>query len=345
VMVGFLSFVVVFGLLIFVHELGHFVTAKLAGVSVREFGFGYPPRLIKLGQWRETEITLNLLPLGGFVNLSEDNPDAPGSLATKSRRVRALVFVAGAAMNLLLAIVLNSVIFMIGALTPVEGPGAGIYYVAPDSPAYVAGVRPGDTIVSIDNQAIQTVEQVIGVVKEKSGVSIEMVVQREGVLQPAISMIPRLNPPANEGAIGVSLGDPLARQRYPVWEAVPLGLRTTWATARAMYLAVRAAIRQEMPLTVTGPIGIYKTTAEAAKTGIERLIEFAAFLSFNLFLVNLLPLPALDGGRLIFVALEWVRRGRRIPPEKEGMVHAIGMVALIALMVVVTFFDYQRYFG
>jgi regulator of sigma E protease len=332
-------------LLIFVHELGHFVAAKLAGVKVKEFGFGYPPRLLKLGQWRETEITLNWLPLGGFVNMSEDNPDAPGSLATKSRRVRVMVFAAGAVMNLLLAIVLNSVIFMVGALTPVEAPGAGIYYVAPDSPAYVAGVRPGDTIVAIDGQTIESVEQAIEVVKARTGATIQVEVQREGALQPAMSMVPRVNPPPNEGAIGVSLGNPLVRQRYPVWQALPLGVRTTWATMAALYDAVRASIRKEIPLEVTGPIGIYKTTAEAAKSGIERLIEFAAFLSLNLFLVNLLPLPALDGGRLIFVLLEWVRRGRRIPPEKEGLVHAVGMVALIALMVVVTFFDYQRYFG
>jgi regulator of sigma E protease len=114
---------------------------------------------------------------------------------------------------------------------------------------------------------------------------------------------------------------------------------------RALFLGIQAAVRGQMPFQVTGPIGIYQTTVEIAQTGIERLLEFTAFLSLNLFLVNLLPLPALDGGRLIFVLLEWLRGGKRVPPEKEGVVHAIGMVLLIALMVVVTFADYLRYFG
>jgi regulator of sigma E protease len=157
-------------------------------------------------------------------------------------------------------------------------------------------------------------------------------------------MTPRVNPPP-EGAIGVSLGPPLVRKQYPIWEAVPLGLRASWGTVRGMYLGIRAALRKEMPFQISGPIGIYQTTTEVAKTGVDRLIEFTAFLSLNLFLVNLLPLPALDGGRLIFIALEFVRRGRRIAPEKEGFVHALGMLVIIMVMLVVTFFDYQRYFG
>jgi len=134
-MVGVFSFVIVFSVLIFVHELGHFAAAKLNGVRVEEFGFGYPPRLVSFGVWRGTEITLNALPIGGFVRMSEDDPTQPGSLARKSWRVRALVYSAGALMNLLLAMILYSVTFMVGALTPVDAPGAGIYYVVPSSPA------------------------------------------------------------------------------------------------------------------------------------------------------------------------------------------------------------------
>jgi len=343
-MIGIVSFVVIFSLLIFVHEFGHFIVAKLAGVRVDEFGFGYPPRLLKLGTWRGTEITLNALPFGGFVRMYEDDPSVEGSLASKGRTIRALVYAAGALMNLFLAVALYSTIFMLGALTPVEAPGAGIYYVAPGSPAEKAGLRPGDTIVSINGQEIRDVEDAVALIKANLGKPIEIVVRREGELLPPMVATPRVNPPPNQGALGVSLDLPLERHTYPFWQAIPLGFRTAYNAIRGIFYGIRAAILKQMPLQISGPIGIYKMTKEVAKTGLEQLIEFTAFLSVNLFLVNLLPLPALDGGRLIFVLLEWLRRGRRVPPEKEGLVHAIGMAVLIALMILVTFLDLRRYF-
>ena len=343
---GILSFVVVFSLLIFSHELGHFVAAKLSRVRVDEFGFGYPPRMIKLGQWHETTISLNWLPFGGFVKMSEDDPSTPGSLAGKSRGTRFFVLVAGSVMNLVLALVLFSVTFMIGAPTPYEGPGAGIYYVAPNSPAAQAGMKAGDTIVSIEGQQVVQIEQAVDLIKQHLGQPVLVVVQRDGQELPAMEVIPRIDPPENEGALGVALDLPLAKRSYPIWQAVPMGIRTTVNAVRAMGQAVAGAIMGNQPgIQVTGPIGIYTMTTEAAKTGLSRLVEFTAFLSLNLFLVNLLPLPALDGGRVIFVILEWIRGGRKIAPEKEGAVHAIGMLLLIGLMVVVTVMDYMRYFG
>lgn len=346
-MIGFLSFVIVFSLLVFVHEFGHFITAKLAGVRVEEFGFGYPPRLVDLGTWQGTRITLNALPVGGFVRMNEDDPTAEGSLARKSRAVRAIVLAAGALMNLLLAIILYSSSFMLGALTPVEAPGAGIYYVAPQSPAEAAGLRPGDTILEIDGEKIQDVDEAVEIISENVGQSITLVVRREGNVLSPVRVTPRQDPPPNEGALGVALDLPLVRERYPVWEAVPKGFVAVYNTIRTVFYTIRAAIRQDLPvpLQVTGPIGIYRETVEVAKTGLERLIEFTGFLSLNLFLINLLPLPALDGGRLLFVVLEWLRGGKKVPPEKEALVHAIGMAVLLAFMLVITYFDYQRYFG
>ena len=344
-MIGFISFVVVFSLLIFVHELGHFVTAKIFGVRVDEFGFGYPPRLLRLGKWRETDITINALPLGGFVRMYEDDATVAGSLASKGRRVRALVFVAGALMIVLLAVLVYTGSYMLGALTPVDAPGAGIYYVAPNSPADSAEIRPGDTIISIDGQTIQDVEQAMALIRKKTGQSLELTLRRDDTLLNPVYVTPRVDPPPNEGALGVALDLPLVRKSYPLWQAVPLGLRTTVNAVRGIAMGIRSAIRGDMPFRIDGPIGIYRMTTEVAKTGLERLIEFTAFLSLNLFLVNLLPLPALDGGRLIFILVEWVRRGRRVPPEKEGLVHAFGMMVLIAVMAVVTYFDYVHYFG
>lgn len=344
-MIGIISFVLVFGLLIFVHEFGHFVAAKLAGVRVEEFGFGYPPRLLQLGTWRGTKISLNMLPVGGFVRMSEGDPTAEGSLASRGRGVRALVYVAGALMNAVLAIGLYSIIFMAGALTPVEGPGAGVYYVAPKSPADLAGIRLGDTIVSIDGRTVRDVEHAVELVNGGLGQLIEIVVRRNDKVLPPILATPRVSPPPNEGALGVALDLPLMRRSYPPWEAIPLGFRTGYGVVRAVAHQIVGALRGELPLQVSGPIGIYRTTKEVAKTGVEQLLEFTAFLSLNLFLVNLLPLPALDGGHLIFVLLEWVRGGRRVSPEKEGFVHTVGMIALLAFMVVVAVLDYRRYYG
>ena len=344
-MVGFLSFVIVFNLLIFIHEFGHFVTAKLSGVRVEEFGFGYPPRILKLGTWRETTISLNMLPVGGFVRMAEDDPTIEGSLANKGPTTRALVYSAGAMMNLVLALLLYSMSFMMGALTPVQAPGAGIYYVQPESPAKVAGFRPGDTIIAIDDLTVQDARQASSLISDRAGTSIDVTVRRNGQVLPPISVIPRLNPPEGQGALGVGLDLPLIKRSYPIWQAVPLGCQTAYNAVRAMFEGMRAAVRKEIPFEISGPIGIYHTTAEVAKTGLGQLIEFTAFLSLNLFLINLLPLPALDGGRLIFVLLELVRRGKRVSPEKEGFVHAMGMVFLLAVMAIVTFFDYRRYFG
>jgi regulator of sigma E protease len=344
-MTGLLSFVVVFGLVVFAHELGHFVAAKLTGVAVQEFGFGYPPRLLRLFRWRETDVTLNLLPLGGFVRMAEDDPTVPGSLARKGRLARAFVLSAGALMNVVLAVVLYSITFMAGTLTPVEGAGAGIYLVGENSPAQQAGLLPGDTMVEIEGVTVRDAEEAKALIQQHLGQEMTLVVRRDGALLPPLTLTPRVNPPPNEGAVGVVIDLPLEVRAYPVWEAVPKGAVAVTNNVVGLVRAVREAIRGAIPFEVSGPIGIYRATVEVARTGWVRLFEFTAFLSTNLFLLNLLPLPALDGGRLVFVLLEWVRGGKRVAPEKEGFVHAVGMMLLIALMVVVTVFDYRRYFG
>jgi len=144
--------------------------------------------------------------------------------------------------------------------------------------------------------------------------------------------------------MGVALDLPLRKVTYPVWKAVPLGFQATYLTVRNLFTTIAAAFRKEVSFEVTGPIGMYRMTQQISKTGIIRLAEFAGFLSVNFAIVNLLPLPALDGGRLLFVFVEWIRRGRKIPPEKEGLVHTLGFVALLALMAAVTIADYIRYF-
>jgi len=344
-MIGFLSFVVIFSLLIFVHELGHLLAAKATGVYVEEFGFGYPPRLARLGEWGGTEITLNWLPFGGFVRMHEDDPSVPGGLANRSRKVRAFVYSAGSLANLLLGVVFFTVLFLVGALTPVDKPGAGVYYVAPGSPAELAGIAPGDNIVSIAGEPVDSVSEAVELIQRHLGEPVLIQISRNGELLDPVEVTPRLNPPPNEGSLGVALDLPLERQSYSLVEAVPRGLDATWNTIRGIYLSLRQAVAGQTELELSGPVGIYQYTAQAARSGIEQVIELAAMLSVNLFILNLLPLPALDGGRLIFVVLEWIRGGRRVPAEKEGLVHLVGMMLLIGLMVIVTWADIRRLIG
>lgn len=344
-MTGFLSFVLVFGMVVLAHELGHFVAAKLLGVAVQEFGFGYPPRLVRLFRWHETDVTINLLPLGGFVRMAEDDPSAPGSLASKSRSVRAVVLSAGAVMNVVLAVVLYTITYMVGTPMPVEGRGAGVYAVTQGSPAEQAGLLPGDTILEIAGQPVEDAQQAKELIDANLGQEIGFVVRRSGERLEQITLTPRANPPPNDGAVGIAIDLPLEEQSFPFWRAVPMGVSTVGANIASLFEVIRQAIRGLTPFQVSGPIGIYQATVQVARSGFVRLLEFTAFLSTNLFLLNLLPLPALDGGRLVFVVLEWLRGGRRVPPEKEGLVHAIGMMLLIGLMIVVTVVDYRRYFG
>lgn len=343
-MVGLVSFIVILSVLIFLHEFGHFIIATSNGVHVDEFGFGFPPRLLKLFTWRGTLFSLNALPLGGFVRMAEDDPAVPGSLASKRRLVRAGVYVAGPLMNILLAAILFGITFMAGTLEPYQGPGAGVYGVAVRSPAEQAGIAPGDNIISIDGQVITDVAQVSEIIKAKAGQEVVIITERNGQRLPPITLVPRISPPAGEGAMGISLDLPLQRKTYPIWQAIPMGFQSTYLTVRNMFMSIAAAIKGQVSFEVTGPIGMYRMTQQVAKTGIIQLLEFAGFLSINFAIVNLLPLPALDGGRLIFVLLEWIRRGRKVPPEKEGLVHTLGFFALLALMAVITVSDYFRYF-
>lgn len=341
---GIISFILILGVLVFLHEFGHFIVAKSSGVQVDEFGFGFPPRLFKLFTWRGTDFTLNALPIGGFVKMAEDNPEVPNSLASKRRLVRAGTYLAGPVMNILLAAVLFAISYSAGTFEPYQGPGAGVYGVAVNSPADKAGIEAGDTIISINGQTITDPNQVSAITSQNLGKTVTIVVERNGKQLGPIALIPRVSPPAGEGAVGISVDLPLHIVRYPVWKAVPLGFQATYNSIRNLFVLIAAAFRHQVSFQVSGPIGIYKVTQQVARTGLIPLVEFAGFLSINFAIVNLLPLPALDGGRLLFVIIEWIRRGRKIPPEKEGLVHTLGFVALLAFMAVITVIDYIRYY-
>jgi regulator of sigma E protease len=334
-MVG--AFALILTPIIFIHELGHFVSARLFGIRVEEFGLGFPPRAVKLFERNGTVYSLNWIPLGGFVRpAGEDDPSVPGGLAAASKTARFFTLSAGAIANFILAFVVFWFAFIIGpSAVVVEG-------VQPDSPAMSSGLQQGDVIMEINGQTVENSSILVNEVTENAGEEVDLVIRRDGE-EVALSVVPRRPgeyDPAVDGPIGISLGyttsDRLARG--PV-DAAIASVRSIgeiiYLTVRAPIMLIEGEITPEQARPV-GPVGISQIAGETARytatTGDWfQLLRITAFISVALGFTNLLPIPALDGGRILFVLLEAVR-GRRIEPEREGMVHLVGMLFLLGLM-------------
>lgn len=342
-----LTFLVVLSVLVFVHELGHFVVAKRSGIKVEEFGFGYPPRLFGV-RYGETIYSINLLPLGGFVRMlgenggaiRDDEPADPRAFNAKSKRARAAVLFAGSAMNLLLAPLLFTAVFMIGE--PVACATCNrveIYGVQSGSPAARAGLTDSDLLLSINGQAVHTAQDVRDQIHAAGERPIAVVVQRKG--QPLdLEMTPHLVD--GQPIIGIQLGPQYVVVSHPIWEAVPLGVQRTGQMLVVFFDGLKQMVTREAPAELVGPVGVAELTGRAAQAGINYLLQFTAFLSLNLAIFNLLPIPGLDGARLAFVVLETVRGGKKINPQIEGAIHLAGMALLITLMLYVSFNDVRR---
>jgi len=339
-----LSVILIIVLLILAHEFGHFLTAKLSGVKVEEFGLGYPPRLaaFRVG---ETVYSLNLLPLGGFVRLlGEEDPTNPRSLAGKPIPIRTLVLISGAAMNILVPIFLFAASFMLPQETAVGR--VVLQEVASGSPAQQAGLVPGDQIVQAGGHDIYNSADLIYRIQLHLGSPLELLVQREG--QPLkVTVVPRWRPPPEQGAVGITVSteDPQVRKvSYPFWRALPMGAGALVDTLKLFRNEIWGGFIRRTAPQVGGPIAVFQIAGEVAQAGPGPLLAFAAFLSINLAIINLFPLPGLDGGRLAFVLLEAVRR-KRISPRREALVHLIGMALLICLLLVVSYYDLMRVMG
>jgi regulator of sigma E protease len=354
-----LVFLGVLSVLVLAHELGHFVVAKRAGIKVQEFGFGYPPRLlgIKVG---ETVYSLNLLPLGGFVRMlgetgnkgdmgSVDDQHIPGSFASKSKRVRAAVLAAGSAMNLLLVPVLFSIGLMIGEPVPCDGCNrVEIYGVQAGSPAAEAGLQGGDVFVSLNGQPIDDLEDVRTIVRTGGPEQpVTAVVLRDGETLTR-TLTPRVGGAGagteNQPTIGIQLGPEVVTVSYPIWQAIPMGIQRTGDLIRVFFTGLGQMLSRETPAELAGPVGIAQMTGQAARAGWVYLLQFTAFLSLNLAVFNMLPIPGLDGARLLFVIVEGLR-GRRVNPQTEGVIHFIGLMLLLTLMAYVSVNDVQRLVG
>ncbi len=392
-----LPFLGILVVLVVVHELGHFVTAKMAGVKVLEFGLGYPPRLfgIKRG---ETEYTVNVVPLGGFVRmLGEEDPGDPRSLAAKPRWVRLIVLSTGAFMNLVLAVVLFTMAFMIPHEADVSR--ARIGEVVPGSPAAGAGLRPGDVIFSVNDRDVQNIGELGYLIRLNLGETVDLEIRRPGPGGLETLDVPvyarwttttYLDEDGNErvqGPTGITIspaygsqepvsleeqeqfkkdfpGEPVPTTRLAPfsetqwsnpWEAFKEGMQRSWEWVvftgkwiSSLFLAWFGSAGGSSGIGqdgLRGPVGIAQITGDVVEqAGWQSLLELAAVISMSLGVLNILPLPMLDGGRVAFVLLEYVRRGKRVRPEREALVHFVGLVGMLALAVIITYFDVLRIF-
>ncbi len=338
------SFFVVLSVLVVVHEFGHFIVARRQGIVVEEFGLGYPPRLAILFRHDGVLYTLNAIPFGGFVRLrGEDGHEGPGSFASQPKRARAAVLLAGPGMNFALAVLLFTASFTLGQ--PMPAPGAIITAVAPNSPAEAAGLRPGDIITAIAEEPIKVPSDLTRVVTAHAGRPVALTIRRDGQVL-TVHVTPRVHPPEGEGPMGISIDQAREIQRLPLGQAFVYGLGSTvsfiFLTLSLPVLLLRGLIPVEAARPI-GPVGIAQLAGGAVEASVAigmafPILQFVAILSAALAVTNLLPLPALDGGRLLFILVETIR-GHRIDPEKEGMVHLIGMALLFTLMVLITYQD------
>ncbi len=337
------AFIIVLSVLVLVHEFGHFFTAKWAGVKVEEFGFGYPPKLLSF-QRGETVYSLNAIPFGGFCKmLGEEDPTYPRSLASKSHAIRALILGAGSLMNILLPIVLFSIAFMIPHDIVLEK--VQIKEVAQDSPAQIAGIEAGDIILEIDNRPIKNRSDVFILVQRNLGSQIHILLQKADLSRKEVTLTPRWKPPPGEAAIGIvffGVDATIVRESQPFWKAIPLSVVHCWEILVLYKNEIIGWFTKSRAPQLTGPVGIAQLTGEAAKAGLSPLLEIAAIISIAIGIFNLFPFPGLDGGRITFVVLEWIRRGKRISPKKEGLVHLVGFMILITLVLAVTYNDILR---
>lgn len=365
-----LIFLIILLVLVVSHEFGHFIVAKKSGIRVDEFSFGFPPKLFgkKVG---ETTYNFNLLPLGGYVKIFGENPDDESISGPDSKRsfvnkpwyIQASVLLAGVAMNFIVAWVLLSVGFMSGLPTSASSAPSGtivdnqsltIISLTPESPAEMAGMKIGDKIISLETENDSTLllssnftsETVQNFVRNHGSDEINFSLVR-GKEPIQIKVIPEINSDTGNPMVGISM-DSIGTLSLPVhkalWEGLKLSGDLTVQIAVGFYTLIRDGLTGQGDLSsVTGPVGIVGVVGDAASFGFIYLLSFTALISINLVIINLIPFPALDGGRLFFLLIEKIK-GSRIKPAIANWVNMIGFGILMLFMAVITYHDIVKLF-
>lgn len=347
-----ITFIIVLGLLVFVHELGHFVMARILGVRVKEFGFGFPPRLWGT-QRGGTTYSINWIPLGGFVRLhGEDGEEHDaGSFVAQRAWKRLLILVAGVSMNVVLAAAVFAVGFATGLPTDMSAgtPAGGrvrdvqiqIVDVAAGSAASSIGLQPGDGLLTLNGQTITSVEDAQRIAREAGTTNVALAVRRSGkVLQQTVTLAKI--PDTDITGLGVSLVK-VGTVSYPayraVWEGIAAAGTGLWAILQAFGQLIGKLVQSgTVGGDVAGPVGIAVLTGQVSRLGFSYLLQFIALLSLNLAIINILPIPALDGGRVLFLLIEKLR-GKPVSRNVEAKIHSTGFAILIALVALITLRD------
>ena len=365
--------IVLSGLVIF-HEFGHFFAARMFGIKADEFGFGFPPRIFgfvrEKGKWKyvgskdqkvykNTIWSLNWLPLGGFVRIKgeqEDGINDADSIHSKPIWQRIVVIAAGVMMNWILAIILLTGVYAVGTTAyldelPKEAHVADraviISEVLQGSPAEKAGIMPGDRLVSVAGQPDSSAQIARDAIAQKGINNVDVIVTRNGA-QKTFSITPQVLKELNHPGIGVALDD-IGTVSFPLPLAFYNGVRMTWLTTKGIVVTLGVLVRdlfvkREVPADLSGPIGIAVLANQFAKQGITPFLQFAALLSINLAVINFLPIPALDGGRVLFLIIEKVRR-KPMNRNLENRIHNIAFLVLISIIILVSIRDVSRYGG
>jgi regulator of sigma E protease len=351
--------ILVLSLLVLLHELGHFLIAKLFGIHVLEFGIGIPPKALKLFKHKETEYSLNWLPIGGFVRLAgeEENPSLWDKINPLVRNhmffakpawQRALVVLAGVTMNFVIGILMFSVIYTKMGIPVEAGKQVMITQVVKDSPAELVNMKLGDIVVRVGDEEILTSERFVELIKEHRGESISIYLAavdangKKSDSERQMNVIPRENPPEGEGALGVGVSVvPIWQYEKKIWYVAPFygaveGTKEAIGWSREFLRIFAHPV--ELMKNISGPVAVVKVGQQAASEGWLMMLRFAGIISLNLAIFNLLPIPALDGGRLLMILLEKIV-GRARVSKVEPYVNGIGMFLLIALLIGVTVKD------
>jgi regulator of sigma E protease len=335
-----LLIIIFIAILILVHEFGHFLLAKNFKVKVEEFGIGFPPRIFKFKK-DETIYSFNLIPLGGFVRLYGEN-EKTGSLDSFSDQPpknRLFIVLAGIVFNIFLAYFIFSFISLTGFIKPIFDNSPGnlmIFDVASSSPAKIAGLEKGDFILGFSN-----FKEFKNFINENLGKEIELKIKRKNDIF-TVKLVPRIDFPKNEGAIGVSIFTvDYIKEKFPL--NFVYGARLTFDYLSQMFSKIYEIFKnlitvKKVPQDVVGPVGIFKILLNLKDFGIKYLIFVFGVLSLNLAVINILPFPALDGGRLIFILFEMLS-GKEVNKNVESIFHLIGFVILILIAILVTIRD------